>query len=98
MSRWEGRFDMSQIDTNPGASGPFAPPTGGDGDSDAYRELIRGRYRNDLAARQQIGVVAVRLGSLHHRSVSFTGHWAIEARAIVETLAEGARQRRRKAA
>jgi hypothetical protein len=74
---------MKRISTQPGESGPFAPPAGWDGDSEDYRELIRERYRNDLASRQQIGVVALRL-----HAISFTGHWAIEARAIAKSIIE----------
>jgi len=80
---------MQQINTNPGAGGPFAPPAGWDGSGDDYRELLRERYRSDHAARQQIAVVAKRL-----RSVSFNGHWAIEARKIAEAVLQTNLQRR----
>ena len=81
MTYWSGNFDMHQIDTTPGAAGPFAPPSGWTGGREEYRALLRERYGRDVAARQQMGVVAMRL-----RLVSFSGPWAEEAIDIVGAI------------
>ncbi len=41
-----GLFDLSCIDTTPGANGLFSPPDGFDGDGDDYIKFLRERYRN----------------------------------------------------
>lgn len=74
---------MFEIDTTPGASGPFAPPSGWDGSAEAYRALLRDRYRGNVAARQQMGIVAMRPAL-----ACFSGPWADEARAVVDAIAE----------
>lgn len=83
MSAWQGQFDMSLIETAPGAAGPFAPPADWQGTADSYRALLRQRFAACPAARQQIGAVARRLGKVY-----FTGPWAEQAQTIAPAVSE----------
>ncbi len=84
---------MHLIDTTANAAGPFAPPAGWEGDQYGYRALMRDRYRVDMAARQQMGVVSMRL-----RLVTFDGPWATEAREIAAAISERLDRQQRRAA
>lgn len=81
MSHWTGKFSVVVIDTSPGAGGPLAPPDGWQGDDVEYTELIRRRWRENPAARQQILVA-----SLLYRSI--TGPYAAPCAAILKSVAE----------
>lgn len=53
-----GLIDLARHDTTPGAVGPLAPPTGWQGDDNAYLALIRQRYRGDIGVRQHLAFAA----------------------------------------
>lgn len=72
---------MHRIDTTAGSPGPFAPPMDWEGAAEAYRALLRRRYRADPAARQQMAVVA-----RHADDVQVTGPWAVHALDVIEKL------------
>lgn len=80
MTMWHGQFNAFDIDTDPGASGPFAPPEGWTGDAGAYRDLMRERWRHP-GARQQIVLVA-----LAEADIAWRGRWAAEAADLVERI------------
>lgn len=77
---WRGVFNVLQIDTTPGGQGPFAPPAGWLGDDEVYRALLRDRYRDDRAAKQQMALTASLLGQV------YTGPYAQVAREVIDSL------------
>lgn len=86
--QWSGVFTL-RADTDPLASGPLAAPFVCAG-SKHYLAAIRYRYRRNLAARQQLLVLARRLGGdTRHPSLSVTGPYAVEARSVLEALRSG---------
>ena len=83
-----GLLDLSTVDTTPGARCALAPPTGLDLDAEGYRDLMRGRYRNDPGARQHMLIFARRLAS-----TKIIGPWAAEARSILDAICSASTER-----
>jgi hypothetical protein len=73
-----GVIDFSLIDTMPGGTGAFAPPSGWQGD---YRQFLLARFKGDCGARQHIAVVGRRLFiKIEGKPSKFLGPHAVEAR------------------
>lgn len=86
--QWSGVFVL-RADTDPLASGPLAAPFVCAG-SKHYLAALRYRFRRNLAARQQLLVLARRLvGDARHPPLSVTGPYAAEARVVLEALRAG---------
>lgn len=82
MTHHQGQFMTREVDTEPGARGPFAPPAGFEGDADAYLALMRNRYATDPGARQQMHI--------YSRGVApaYLGPYADQARALLNRIRE----------
>lgn len=52
--------DTTLVDTSPGGypNNPFAPPSGWEGNAEAYVLLMRERFQRDPWLRQRLGMVA----------------------------------------
>ena len=73
-----GVIDFSFIDTMPGGSGAFAPPSGWQGD---YGQFLKARFASDCGARQHIAVVGRRLFiKIDGKPSEFLGPYAVEAK------------------
>lgn len=84
---FSGACDLSQIDTTPGASGPMAPPPNFTGTPDQYLDLIRERYRLDLASRSQIQSYARAMDHRPDRKpTTIGGPYATTAREILRAI------------
>jgi len=83
MSAWEGQADMREIDTTPGADGPYAPPRDWDGSGSQYVSIMRALYTGYASVRQQMQAAARRLPML-----TFNGPYAEEAREITSQIAQ----------
>lgn len=79
---WQGLFNVLEIDTTPGGRGPFAPPPGWDGTAQEYMDLMKLRYRDDRAAKQQMLVAAKLPGR------SYYGPYAAQAEVILHKLGD----------
>lgn len=87
---FRGAFHLV-ADTTPGVFGPLAASMECDSDT-SYRSAIRDRYAADLAARQQLAVIARYLRGTQHRPViEVTGPFSAEARAILARIQEQSR-------
>lgn len=82
----EGRIDLAQVDTAPGANGPLAPPIGWQGSQRDYWQLISERFRLDPGSRQQITVLALQLGNPHGMPVEITGTYRAVALEILKRV------------
>ena len=74
-----GLSNFSRIDTDPGATSAFAPPSGFDGE---YTQYMHQRWKCDPGVRQHVAVV-IRLLAMNAKVV-FCGRHADEAKRIVE--------------
>ncbi|EAB9607600.1 MULTISPECIES: hypothetical protein [Gammaproteobacteria] len=77
-------IDVSKVDTTPGndAVCSFSPPEGWKGESAAYVELMRSRYR-DLMHGQRMLVTA---SFARRGSIKATGPFADEAMQIINSM------------
>jgi len=82
---WSGAFKLA-ADTHPQAAGPLAV-TPECSTPDGYRALIRQRYRDHAAVRQQLAVMARRLdGRSMSKPLETTGPFAAEAYEILSAI------------
>jgi hypothetical protein len=80
-------FDMGTVDTTPGARCAMAPSHGSALDPHQYQNLMRERYRADMAARQHMAIYARRLYSRpNHAATNIVGPYATQARTILEAI------------
>lgn len=79
-----GLFDVSQVNTTPGACSdcPFTPPSGWDGGQFEYLELMRRRYRC-VGHYQKMQVTAT---FAKRESVKVTGPFSVEAMDIIAAM------------
>nr|WNL65677.1 hypothetical protein [Klebsiella oxytoca] len=77
-------IDVTKVDTTPGndAVCPFSPPEGWGGDSAAYVELMRSRYRH-LMHGQRMMVTA---SFARREPIQVTGPFADEAMKIISSM------------
>lgn len=91
---FSGSFAM-RADTAPGADGPMAAPDGRC-NRITYRLAIRERFKNDLAARQQMACLARRLkDAQHHARIPITGPFVEDAHDILQSIHESSTKARR---
>lgn len=76
-----GAINLARIDTEPGGSSTFSPPSGWEGD---YRQYLREKWKNDPGFRQHAGLVGMRLK--RGETVQMCGRYADEAMKIVKAL------------
>ncbi len=77
-------IDVSKVDTTPGNDEvcSFSPPEGWEGDSAAYIELMRSRYRNLMHCQRMI----VTASFARRESIQVTGPFADEATKIINSM------------
>ena len=78
--------NLAQVDTHPGATGPFAPPADWDGDAVAYLQLMRQRYRHPGIAQQMVVTARMYRGESRSEQVELEGPWAEEAQKILRSV------------
>ncbi|WP_448205410.1 hypothetical protein [Azospirillum sp. sgz302134] len=78
-------LDFNVVKTAPGEGEqhPFAPPSGWSGDAEAYRSLMRTRFKKDRMHGQRMACIARYAMTA---GAQYLGPFAAEARAIVEAL------------
>lgn len=74
-----GNLDMAAVDTTPGARCAMAPPKGMGLNTELYRDLMRGRYRDDPGHRQHM------IRYAKHKAPC-SGPWAAQAEAILSAI------------
>lgn len=82
----ESALNLARVDTQPGGSGPFAPPADWTGDGETYLALMRQRYCHP-GTGQQIGVTArMYREEVASVPVEVEGPWAEQARVILRSV------------
>lgn len=77
-------FNLSVVDTTPGAPSPMAPPEGWEGDRASYAKLMRARY--DEGSWTQAMVIMADNLDRSGREPQMVGPWAYEALEIIKRV------------
>lgn len=84
----QGVFQALPIDTRPGENHVFSPPAGFNGDAGLYRREMLRRWKDSVAAKQQIQIAVTAFEKNSDKDVKslFVGPYADKAMEIVIKL------------